>query len=515
MVAGGAAEEETMANPLVRRPPRAEVSRLQGRLSLLLATLALCVLGAAPGLAATLQGTLHYGGQPVKSTFSGYAYGLIAAYDSATATWYMGTINFASSSYSIPGVPSGSMGVRARLSLNPVGSDLDELATDLSYNAYFNVGAGPTTTQDIDLVYGVHTVSPYDNAQLLPGQALTCPYGPDAPATFTFSWHAVPLAVSYYVYVRRMGCAGVLATDFSEVTSTSIEVEQSRVAGEEYVMLDVQARDAGGMQLSKMPYANYEGGSLWETLVVRPASAGARTRHSTGSKFLIQVAHAPGVPPTFWKSDLILSNPTNQDVTANLVFTPRGADGLTTFTQTQVQLPPYSCRTVADFVDSLFHASGAGSIELTTPGINMMCRNYTPAPNPPGGAYGQGYMSTGLADATYVSGPTTILDGCGVAKGSYRTNLTLLEVWGETAEVRVRLLDSNGAQLGEKEYDVPALGNIQINDVVGALAGPSTLTQGQVTVEVVSGSGRVAACLSLVDNASQDPTTLVLVPRAE
>jgi hypothetical protein len=32
-----------------------------------------------------------------------------------------------------------------------------------------------------------------------------------------------------------------------------------------------------------------------------------------------------------------------------------------------------------------------------------------------------------------------------------------------------------------------------------------------VTLEVTSGSGRVGGCLSIVDNQSQDPTTLPLI----
>jgi hypothetical protein len=56
-------------------------------------------------------------------------------------------------------------------------------------------------------------------------------------------------------------------------------------------------------------------------------------------------------------------------------------------------------------------------------------------------------------------------------------------------------------------------GTTQINDVVAALGGPATMTEGQVTVDVLSGAGHVGAVLTLVDNGSNDPTTLFLVRR--
>ncbi len=55
--------------------------------------------------------------------------------------------------------------------------------------------------------------------------------------------------------------------------------------------------------------------------------------------------------------------------------------------------------------------------------------------------------------------------------------------------------------------------NTRINDVVGRLGGPLTLEERQVTVRLTDGLDRVGAILSVVDNTSQEPTTLSLVPR--
>jgi hypothetical protein len=86
-------------------------------------------------------------------------------------------------------------------------------------------------------------------------------------------------------------------------------------------------------------------------------------------------------------------------------------------------------------------------------------------------------------------------------------------VWGESANVLVTVLDRDGAVLGTKAIGLQPFGTTQLNDVVGQVGGLATLAEGQVTVEVTSGGGRVISALSLVDAVSQDPTTLELEPR--
>jgi len=60
---------------------------------------------------------------------------------------------------------------------------------------------------------------------------------------------------------------------------------------------------------------------------------------------------------------------------------------------------------------------------------------------------------------------------------------------------------------------VPTYGNIQINDIVSKLSGVATLTEGTVRVLATSGAGWVAGFLSIVDNTSDDPTTVNMEPR--
>ena len=115
-------------------------------------------------------------------------------------------------------------------------------------------------------------------------------------------------------------------------------------------------------------------------------------------------------------------------------------------------------------------------------------------------------------DLASLGGDVRRLGTGGVVKGAARTNLAIVEVWGEAVSVMVRLMDGEGRQLGQRQVELLPLSNVQINDLVSALGGPASLAAGLVTLEVVGGDGRVGAVLSVVDNASNDPTTIPLVP---
>ena len=105
-----------------------------------------------------------------------------------------------------------------------------------------------------------------------------------------------------------------------------------------------------------------------------------------------------------------------------------------------------------------------------------------------------------------------IVRTAGIIRGAFRTNLILAEIWGEMAEARVRLLDMDGVELGVNTYSLPPLGNIQVNDLVKALTGNSGLEAegAQVKVFVTFGGWRVAGALSIIDQGSDDPITVML-----
>ncbi len=471
--------------------------------------MAVGLVAASEAGATTVQGSLRYDGLPVTNTITSMRSGFAGAYNWTTLQWTFGTVNLAANSYTIPGLSAGQYGVNVRLSPSASISDNSERAGDLyGGTSSLTVGASGTVTQNVDLFSAVHITQPLDNLSLLEGSATVCPLGPDVAPSFSLVWDPVPLAVSYNVRVNRMSCAASLGVDWQTVTTTSAQITQLAAQGEEYVIISVDAHDAAQNEISVMPFVNYLGGTSANAYFLHATTTPVgRQIHPTNSKFIAQVAHLAGQPPTFWKTDLYLSNPASTAVTATLRYTPRDGDGTQTYSETNVDLPARSSRTITDVL-SLFPASGAGSLEVQPAALEVSCRTYTPGSA--GGAYGQGLVPIAADQLVWAGGPTTFLGTGGVSKGAFRANLALAEVWGESVNVNVYLLDRSGTVIGQKAVSLLPFGNTQINDLVGKLGGPASIEEAQVEVEVTSGGGRVGAVLSLTDSGSQDPLTVPL-----
>ena len=472
-------------------------------------TTAIALALASVANAATVQGSLRYDGLPVTSTFTSMHSGYAGAYNWTTSQWTQGTVNLSTNSYSIPGLSTGQYNIQVRLSPNTSISDNLQRGGDLLGGiSSLTISTSGTVTQNLDLSSAIRITQPLDGNALWQGSATQCPLGPAVAPTFTLVWDPVPLAASYNVNVYRRSCTALLAGDQQTVTTPSAQITQLVAQGEEYIDVSVDAQDAAHNQLSVMPFIDYlDGYSANAAFLHAATTPGGRPIHPTNSRFLAQVAHLAGQPPTFWKTDLYLSNPTTAPVTATLRFTPRDGDGTQNYAETTVNLPAGSSRTITDVL-SLFPATGAGSLEVEPAVIEVSCRSYTPGTA--GVAFGQGLVPIAADQTAWVGGPTQRLGTGGVSKGAFRANLALTEVWGEGVDLNVSLLDRNGTVVGQKPFSLLAFGNTQINDVVGKLGGPASIDEAQVVVEVISGGGRVGAVLSLTDNGSQDPLTVPL-----
>jgi len=68
--------------------------------------------------------------------------------------------------------------------------------------------------------------------------------------------------------------------------------------------------------------------------------------------------------------------------------------------------------------------------------------------------------------------------------------------------------------LGSTTVELPPYGTVQLNRVVREVGVSGEVSDGVVRVEVTGGPGRVVAYLSVVDNVTGDPTTILLEPAA-
>ncbi len=468
---------------------------------------------ASAGFSTEVTGSLTFDGLPVGDTFPEMGFGGISAYNVDTSERTYGMVDGGEGIYSLE-LAEGTYNISIVVGEAEDTDSFSQLPGNLWGNQTgVQVGSGGSQTVDFLMYYLVHLTGPYDNDDFgasWGGSALDCPFGPEVPSSFRLEWDPVPGVNRYEVNVTHFSCPEWVRADVIATSETFVDIEISP-AEAETVSLFVRGFGTTGDSVTAMPYLNYDNGSTgtfghW----LHAGEGDGRPVHSSNSSFLIQVARLGGVGSSYWTSDVTLSNPGSASVLATLTFTPRGAEGLVDFEVATYEVPAFSCRTIKDVVGTLFGVTDAGSLEISPATIRAYARTATTGDE---GSYGQSFPAVAVDGGSWASHDGgEIVRAAGIIRGAFRTNLILAEIWGETGVARVRLVDMDGVELGVKTYSLPALGNIQINDVVKVLTGNAGLEveDAQVEVSVTSGGGRVAGALSVVDQGSDDPITVML-----
>jgi hypothetical protein len=111
--------------------------------------------------------------------------------------------------------------------------------------------------------------------------------------------------------------------------------------------------------------------------------------------------------------------------------------------------------------------------------------------------------ANGLAagQSEYLSGLTE--------NGAYHTNIGLVNAGSSPATATVELHDGSGNALGSYPVSLAAGQWSQATQPFLSVAGQSSMDRGWAKVTVTSGSG-VAAFASVIDNITNDPTTVVM-----
>ncbi|MEE4272256.1 MAG: hypothetical protein V2I67_11305 [Thermoanaerobaculales bacterium] len=477
------------------------------RSALLVAIATVAWFSTTPAAATTVGGSLTYGGLPLTSTFSGMQSGVlqVRSLDQNETTNYV--IDFGDS-YQVPvDLPAGQYRFWIMFTLRAGQTGFTYRSGDLYRSVgLVHVPNQTTFTLDVEMLYLPRVTQPLDSTETWPGYGCTgCPIGAVQPVEFTIEWAPVPLATSYGVEVRHMSCAGALQTSRLSTNESTIDICQLQIPGEEYIDVSILAYDNRNELLSANPLVLYAEDGCGRNAFSFNAGGPGRVAHNPG-RIVPQVARVQGVGASFWTSDLILTNPTARDLTTTLYYTPREADGLSDYIETEVEVPAGACRVFNDVVHELFGTTGAGSLEVASSSLVVASRISTPAAG--GGAYGQG-LSPITSDQVLSSvGDRAVGGGVMKAPGA-RSNLALNEVWGEQAAALVILKNRDGVVLGTRRVVLAPFSNHQINDLASRLGGVTSLSEGQVEVRHDAGAGRIAATLVLVDS-SDDPSTVPL-----
>ena len=216
------------------------------------------------------------------------------------------------------------------------------------------------------------------------------------------------------------------------------------------------------------------------------------------------VARSQGMNGSFWRTDLILRNPSSSPVTVAYDFVPNGRNGLNpTGSFVSLVLKPNEIRVVPDLVWTLlFLESGFGAFRLGPLGpgsVEATTRTYTTTPE---GTVG---MGVGAVDLYTAVGPGFPVTFSGALQGNgFRTNVAATDTSARGTTVHLTVPASpDGAPAFSADFSTPAAGPLQVSDVAGWMGVPWARTSA-VRFEATSGSA--IPFLVVIDDRTNDPT---------
>lgn len=216
------------------------------------------------------------------------------------------------------------------------------------------------------------------------------------------------------------------------------------------------------------------------------------------------VGHGPGALGTQWRTDVWVNLPAgNAAATVDIYFLPRGDTNSWPAESRRVTVNPGETREFVDIVRNLFNKDNAfGALRFVADrDVVVTSRIYNA-----GTAGSLGQFFAGLPATVAIGlGQNTDIQGL-EQSGAFRSNLGWVEVTGNPCSIQVQRIDGNGVVLASQTYSVQPYAVVQKNQVLNELGGPGA--NQRLRISVVSGSGKVLAFASRLDNTSQDPSTI-------
>jgi hypothetical protein len=212
-------------------------------------------------------------------------------------------------------------------------------------------------------------------------------------------------------------------------------------------------------------------------------------------------------PFTNFHSDVRLYNGGATSVLVTPTFFPQGNG--TPVPASAFTLGAGEVKAVDNILPTMFNASGGGSVVFTTSVPSNLVtsgRTYTNADG--GGTFGQ--FIPGVAPLEGVGAGDNPLQLLQLEESqNFRTNLGLAELTGNPVHVKVTALIPESKTAASTEFDLAANEFRQLGSILGQFGfnqGTSSIYNARISVQVLSGSGRVTAYGSVIDNFSKDPT---------
>lgn len=239
-------------------------------------------------------------------------------------------------------------------------------------------------------------------------------------------------------------------------------------------------------------------GSVIDNLTDDPTTVPMKYDPGVTDQWVAAAASTGGAQGSVWRTDLAVLNRSGEAATAEVRY--RSDDGGAG--TAVVVLLHGEQRTLTDVVGGM-DMTGGGSLEVFSDRpVLVSSRTYSTSD---AGTYGQFLDGTASAE-TADQGQTVWLPQLRQNE-SFRTNIGFLNTADLEAAVRVRLFDASGQLLAVRLRALPARSRLQLQEPFYRIAGRDDIAAGYASVTVESGGG-VIAYASVIDNATNDPTTV-------
>jgi hypothetical protein len=219
-------------------------------------------------------------------------------------------------------------------------------------------------------------------------------------------------------------------------------------------------------------------------------------------------AHASGQNGAFFSTDLTVTNTGPQDATITFKFLGHDRDGAA---GPEVARALAARHTVnfTDVLGSLFGVSnGFGAIRINADTSALKIVSQTSTPPPSGiGTFGQAVPAQTADDFVTPAFPRALL---GLRQdAAFRTNAVIANATDQAAHVDLALVSESGAPLGSTGIDLQPLEMRQIGNVVTALGAPAGTSNAVLVVSTPTGGARISTYAALIDQATNDPRTIL------
>jgi subtilisin-like proprotein convertase family protein len=254
------------------------------------------------------------------------------------------------------------------------------------------------------------------------------------------------------------------------------------------VISDTRLGDAGRL-LSWSIVADYAGDG---PRALRPFSSAPR-------QHIAAVARTAGIDGALWRSDLFLYNRGNAEAKVTIVYTPSGADGVTTFGAVTTAIAARQLVAFRNVIGQLYGPGGSGTLELQGDVQQLVAWSATYDASD-GGTIGQSIDAVRSTDAAGIADGSLWLDALSSGDAA-RTNVGIVETAGESGTASVTLIDPlSRAVLDTRTFALAPFTHVQfplprLRDSAPKLA----------EVRVSGGNARIIAYASVIGAASRDP----------